>query len=58
MDKEVFRNETDTTKQSRFAAVKWHPVTDDERKVRANPLRTGPTGNPTLVYSRPFGSRF
>ena len=26
-------------------------VTDDERKVRANPLRTDPTENTPLIYS-------
>ena len=56
--KEVFGNETDMTKQSILAAAKWHSMTDDERKVRVNPLRTDPTGNPPLVYSRSFGSRF
>ena len=32
--KEVFGDETETTKQSVLAAGKWRSMTDDERKVR------------------------
>ena len=32
--KEVFGDETETTKQSVLAAAKWRSMTDDERKVR------------------------
>ena len=31
--KEVFGDETETTKQSVLAAAKWRSMTDDERKV-------------------------
>jgi hypothetical protein len=31
--KEIFGDETDTTKQSVLAAAKWRSMTDDERKV-------------------------
>jgi len=36
--KEVFGDETETTKQSVLAAAKWRSMTDDERKVRTLPL--------------------
>ena len=32
--REVFGDETETTKQSVLAAAKWRSMTDDERKVR------------------------
>lgn len=32
--KEVFGDETETTKQSVLAAAQWRSMTDDERKVR------------------------
>ena len=34
--KEVFGDETETTKQSVLAAGKWRSMTDEERKVGAN----------------------
>jgi hypothetical protein len=35
--KEVFGDETETTKQSVLAAAKWRSMTDDERKVMISP---------------------
>ena len=35
--REVFGDETETTKQSVLAAAKWRSMTDDERKVRTSP---------------------
>ena len=35
--KDVFGDETETTKQSVLAAAKWRSMTDDERKVRTSP---------------------
>ena len=32
--KDVFGDETETTKQSVLAAEKWRSMTDEERKVR------------------------
>jgi hypothetical protein len=39
--KEVFGDETETTKQSVLAAAKWRSMTDDERKVCVHPLGSG-----------------
>ena len=36
--KEVFGDETETTKQSVLAAAKWRSMTDDERKVCTHPV--------------------
>ena len=54
--KEVFGDETETTKQSVLAAAKWRSMTDDERKVRTPSLSTGVIGNLALVYSQPFST--
>ena len=51
--KEIFGDETETTKQSVLAAAKWRSMTDDERKVRHHPSCTGLIGNLALVYSQP-----
>jgi hypothetical protein len=41
--KDVFGDETETTKQSVLAAEKWRSMTDEERKVRIN-------FNPPMAY--------
>lgn len=43
--KEVFGDETETTKQSVLAAAKWRSMTDDERKVCIPPLKPAHRGS-------------
>ena len=50
--KEVFGDETETTKQCVLAAAKWRSMADDERKVRTHPSRTSVTRDLALVCSR------
>lgn len=56
--KEVFGDETETTKQSVLAAAKWRSMTDDERKVCTHSPWTGVIGNLVFLYSQPFDSHF
>jgi hypothetical protein len=37
LSKEVFGDETETTKRSVLAATKWRSMVDDERRVRIHP---------------------
>ena len=56
--KEVFGDETETTKQSVLAAAKWRSMTDDERKVCGYfPPPLNRCHRP-LVYSQRFCSHF
>ena len=50
--KEVFGDETETTKQSVLAAAKWRSMTDDERKVCIHPLGPLSSGILDLVCSQ------
>ena len=58
--KEVFGDETETTKQSVLAAAKWRSMTDDERKVCTPPpcLAPDPSAVSLWFYSQPFDSHF
>lgn len=50
--REVFGDETETTKQSVLAAAKWRSMTDDERKVRIYTLVPVPSGiSPSITHS-------
>jgi hypothetical protein len=46
--REVFGDETETTKQSVLAAAKWRSMTDDERKVLIPPSH--PCGSTNFLY--------
>ena len=54
--KDVFGDETETTKQSVLAAAKWRSMTDDERKVC---IHTGITGSLAFpLLTQPFAAIF